>query len=154
LCAALRDSAGDSTWIALHDRVHLVPHAHVDAVHLGFRSLPPIEVRAMLAEHISVGYSAHAGDRKQEREGADYLVFGPVLDTPSKRGIQAPVGFEGLRSAVADAALPVYAIGGLKPEQAARVRASGARGIVVMSGVFGAADPASAVRAYLEAWSS
>ena len=149
---ALRARAAlDGAYFVIHDRVHLSAACEADAVHLGFRSLPPAEARRILAPSIALGFSAHEGDEPRLREPCDYVFFGPVLDTPSKRGVKAPVGFGGLARAVRASAIPVWAIGGLKPEHASRALASGARGIAVLSGIFGAHDAEGACRAYLDA---
>jgi thiamine-phosphate pyrophosphorylase len=138
-------------WLAIHDRVHLAAACGADAVHLGFRSLPPDEARRILEPSIALGFSAHAGDDESARAPSDYLFFGPVLDTPSKRGVKAPVGFTGLAREARTSSIPLWAIGGLKPEHVAAVRASGARGLAVQSGIFAARDVAGACRAYLDA---
>ncbi len=151
-CARLvRERLGAAGWLCVHDRVHLAPAADADAVHLGWRSLPPAIARALLPARIAVGFSAHAHDDADARAGADYLTFGPVLETPSKAGRLAPTGFDGLARAVRDCALPVWALGGLRPEHVAPVLAAGASGVAVLGGIFGSSDPAAAVRRYLAA---
>ncbi len=137
-------------WLGLHDRVHLAAHLGADAVHLGFRSLAPGEARSILPGAIAVGFSAHAPDEPASWEGADYLFCGPVRPTPSKEGLLEPIGFEGLGAAARRSALPLWGIGGLRPEDAGPALSAGARGLAVLSGVLGAADPSPAARAYLE----
>jgi thiamine-phosphate pyrophosphorylase len=148
---ALRASLPADAYFVLHDRVHLVEAAGAHAVHLGFRSLAPGVARELVADEIALGFSAHAGDAQDAWAGADYLFFGPVLDTPSKRGLQAPVGFDGLRRAVERAQLPVWAIGGLRPEHAAPALAHGAAGIAVLGGILRSADVPAALHAYARA---
>jgi thiamine-phosphate pyrophosphorylase len=141
-------------WLALHDRLHLAAACGADGVHLGYRSLPVAEARAILPRGLSLGFSAHAHDDPAAWDAADYLFFGPVLDTPSKEGLVEPTGFEGLTQAVERAGQkPVLALGGLQPKHAARVRETGAAGLAVLRGVLGAEDPAGATRDYLAAWS-
>lgn len=134
--------------LVVHDRGHLVPRLGADALQLGFRSLPP----AAAGTGIPLGFSAHAHDAPEARTGADFLLFGPVLATPSKEGLLDPLGFEGLARECARETRPIWAIGGLKPEHAGAVRAAGARGMAVRSGVLGASDPGLAARSYLDAW--
>lgn len=141
-------------YLAIHDRVHLAPAATARAVHLGFRSLTPSDARKILPHDVAIGLSAHAHDAPEDWRGADYLFFGPVLDTPSKQGLLSPVGFEGLARATAQSPVPVFAIGGLTPEHAAPVRRAGAHGIAVLRGVLGSPDPAASVRAYVRALDS
>ena len=107
---------------------------------------------AAAAAGMPLGFSAHAHDAPESRAGADFLLLGPVLATPSKEGRVEPLGFEGLARECARETRPIWAIGGLKPEHARTVRAAGAGGLAVLSGVLGADDPGRAARSYLEAW--
>ena len=140
--------------LVLHDRAHLVPELRADALQLGFRSLPPAIARELVGPGVALGFLAHAGDTHEQRAGADFLLVGPVLSTPTKEGLLEPLGFEALARECAREARPIWAIGGVQPEHVAQARAAGASGIAVRSGVFGAADPASAVRSYLEGWAT
>jgi thiamine-phosphate pyrophosphorylase len=151
LARDVRSAIGDG-WLGLHDRVHLVSAARADAVHLGHRSLAPAVARTLVDASVAIGFSAHEGDDVAHWSTSDYVFFGPVLDTPSKRGKKPPVGFDGVERAVQAAAAPVWAIGGLKPEHAALARESGAQGIAVISGLFAASDPEAVCAEYLRAW--
>jgi len=148
-----RESLGETNWLCLHDRAHLVAAARADALHLGFRSLAPAIARTIVAPGIAIGFSAHAGDDVALWRASDYILFGPVLDTPSKRGIKEPVGFDGLAAAARSSSVPVWAIGGLKAEHVAQVRGSRASGLAVLSGIFRTPDPPSACAEYLHRWS-
>jgi thiamine-phosphate pyrophosphorylase len=151
LALRARDVLGSDRWLCIHDRAHLVSAARADALHLGFQSLAPAAARTIVESDVAIGFSAHAGDELEAWRASDYILFGPVLYTPSKRGLKSPVGFEGLAAAVHEGRVPVWAIGGLKPEHAAEVRASGAHGVAVLSGIFGALDPAAACAEYVRA---
>jgi thiamine-phosphate pyrophosphorylase len=151
LARDVRAILGSEGWLGVHDRVHLAETCGADAVHVGFRSLSPTEARGILPATISIGFSAHAGDDPERARDADYLFFGPVLDTPSKRGKKEPVGFEGLAAAVAGSPAPVWGIGGIRPDHAAECLAAGAAGIAVLGGILNSPDPAAAAAAYLRA---
>ncbi len=154
LARRLRAVLGESRRLVLHDRAHLVAACGADALQLGYRSLPPLAARSVVGPALPIGFSAHAHDDAQARAGADFLLLGPVLATPSKQGLLEPLGFERLAQACATETRPVWALGGLKPEHAGDVRAAGARGIAVLSGVLGADDPARADERYLDAWNA
>lgn len=141
-------------WLCVHDRAHLVAAAPAQATHLGFRSLPVDAAREVVGGDCAIGVSVHVGDVPERWVGADHVFFGPVLDTPSKRGLLEPTGFERLARFTAETETPVWAIGGLLPEHVGAVREAGARGMAVRAGLLGADDPALAARAYLEAWSA
>jgi thiamine-phosphate pyrophosphorylase len=136
--------------LIVHDRAHLAALLGADALQLGHRSLPP----SVAAEGLPLGFSAHAHDTPEARAGADFLLLGPVLRTPSKEGLLEPLGFEGLARECARERRPIWALGGLKPEHAAAARAAGAAGLAVLSGVLGSAEPQAAARSYLDAWES
>lgn len=150
IALGLRDVFADG-WLCVHDRVHLAAAAGADAAHLGWKSLPPAVARGVLPPEIAVGFSSHAGDDPALFEACDYLVFGPVRDTPSKRGLREPTGFDGLARAAARSGRPVWALGGLRPEDVGEALASGAAGVAVLSGIVSAADPGAACARYLDA---
>jgi thiamine-phosphate diphosphorylase len=140
-------------WLGLHDRPHLATAVGAQAVHLGWRSLAPREVRSWLDESVSIGLSTHAGDDPSAWESADYLFHGPVfaVDKPFAR---EPVGFQGLQVAAERSPVPVWALGGLKPEHARDVLAAGAAGVATLSGIFGSRDTVEATGRWLEALGS
>ncbi|HKR99554.1 MAG TPA: thiamine phosphate synthase [Candidatus Dormibacteraeota bacterium] len=79
------------------------------------------------------------------RDGASYVTVSPVFASASKPGYGPALGREGLAelSMVAQP-LPVLALGGVGPDNAASCLESGAAGVAVMSWVMAAADPATA----------
>jgi thiamine-phosphate pyrophosphorylase len=101
-----------------------------------------------------VGVSTHspAEALAAAREGADYVVFGPVYDTPSKREYGRPQGLPALAEACRQTPVPVLAVGGVTPERVGELRAAGAAGVAVIRGLLEAEDPARATRAFLAAW--
>lgn len=138
-------------FLCIHDRPHLAAGARADAVQLSFRGLPAADVRAMLPRSVLVGSSAHDGDDPARHSGADYLLLGPVRDTPSKRGWKSPIGFDGLAREASRSGKPCLAVGGLQPVDAGAAFAAGAVGIAVSAGVFGGGDAGLRVREYLAA---
>ncbi|MFC5446978.1 thiamine phosphate synthase [Paenibacillus aestuarii] len=98
---------------------------------------------------LRTGVSVHGVNeaRQREQEGADYLVFGHIYETGSKPGLP-PRGLELLSEVTAEVSIPVIAIGGVTPERIRPVLEAGASGVAVMSGIWDAADPEQAVRAY------
>lgn len=84
------------------------------------------------------GASVHdAAHLARARElGADYAVLGPVLPTPSHPGAPT-LGWEGFAKLAAGAGLPVYAIGGLGPEQLPQAWDAGAQGVAGISAYWG-----------------
>ena len=101
-------------------------------VHLPETDIPVADARRLVGSDRLVGRSVHSVEaaRAAAAAGADYLVFGPVFETPSHPGRPA-AGIEALREvcrAAAGAGVPVLAIGGVAGDRVAEVAAAGAAG--------------------------
>src|SRR5215217_2972087 len=72
--------------LLMNDRIDLVLALDLEGVHLRSDSLPVAVARQLLGQQRLVGLSTHSLEdaRHAIREGADYVVFGPIFDTPSK----------------------------------------------------------------------
>jgi thiamine-phosphate pyrophosphorylase len=105
------------------------------------------------AHGLTIGASVHGvvEAMELEREGVDFLVFGPIYDTPSKRAYGPPQGLAPLAKIVESIRIPVYAIGGITPERVGEVRAAGAAGVAVISAILSADSPADATKRFLDA---
>ncbi|MCD1260523.1 thiamine phosphate synthase [Paenibacillus athensensis] len=101
------------------------------------------------AGSLRIGVSVHSVKEalEREREGADYVLYGHIYATDSKLGLP-PRGLEGLRELTLRTRVPVVAIGGITPLNAAAVCAAGAAGVAVMSGIWEADDPVQAAETY------
>lgn len=113
-----------------------------DGVHLGWRSLKAEDARKALGAGAIVGVSAHSLMEilGAEYGGADYVHYGPIFDTPSKRDRLKPLGLDAIRAAKAKTTIPIVAVGGINEANAADVIAAGADGIAVISAVMAAPD--------------
>jgi thiamine-phosphate pyrophosphorylase len=133
----------------VNDRFDLALLAGADGVHLGQEDLPPRRLPAQAREHLLVGRSTHTLEQARAAcdEPIDYVAFGPVFGTRSKRSPYDARGLEALAEVVRLAApRPVVAIGGIDADNARAVAAAGAAGVAVISAVAGADDPAAATR--------
>ena len=124
-----------------------------DGVHLGWRSLSAAEVRKIAGEKLRIGISCHDGPQIQSAEAAraDYALLGPLFHTPSKEGLVQPIGLAPLKALVSAAKIPVLAIGGITPENAAKVMKTGVAGLAAISALIDPEDPAAAARAFCAA---
>ncbi len=140
-------------WVGLHDSLHVALAARAHGVHLGFRSLPVEVVCGMQVGELTLGFSAHASDGPSSVavEGADYLTFGPVLETPSKVGLVEATGFGELQSFAEAVKAPVFALGGIGVEEVPQALAAGAAGVAVIRGLFDAERIGDATACYLAA---
>jgi thiamine-phosphate pyrophosphorylase len=138
--------------LLINDRIDIALAVDADGVHLPSDSFPPSEACQLLGREKLIGVSTHSLEQAlaAERDGADFVVFGPVFDSPSKRRYGLPLGVEALAQVAHTLSIPVFAIGGARPESALKLRAAGARGVAVISAILGALDPADAVKEFLE----
>jgi thiamine-phosphate pyrophosphorylase len=134
----------------VNDRLDVALAAGADGVHLPSAGIPAAEARRLLGPAAVVGVSCHsrADVEAAAASGASYATFSPIYDTPSKRPFGPPLGIEALRDAAA-VGLPLVALGGIAPENAAEVRAAGAMGVAAIRAWLVGDDPAAAVRALL-----
>ena len=128
LVVRIRDLArGTATRVLVNDRLDVAIAAGVDGVHLPASGLPP----ALVRPHVRVmGVSTHsvAEAVAAERAGADFVVFGPVFETPGKR----TAGLAALQSVVAAVKIPVLGIGGITATNMDAMMATGAAGIAAI----------------------
>ena len=126
---------GTATRLLVNDRFDVARAAGADGVHLTETSLPTRVVRETCGAEFVIGVSTHSLESAQAARagGADFVVFGPVFETESKRAFGPPQGLEKLREvASALEGFPVLAIGGITVDNAdscLRVGASGVAGI-------------------------
>jgi thiamine-phosphate pyrophosphorylase len=129
----------------VNDRPDIAAIVGADGVHLGQGDLPIAEARRLLRPGAIVGRSTHTIEqaRAAVNEGADYISVGPMF--PSKTKDAGPIaGPELLKQAVAEITLPIIAIGGINPDNAAQLVAAGAKILAVSSAVCSAPDPKAA----------
>lgn len=124
-----------STRLLINDRADVARAARCDGVHLTTRSLRAVTVREAFGSDFLIGVSAHSVEeaRAAQDEGADFAVFGPVYDTPSKRAYGPPLGLHKLEDAARTLSpFPLIAIGGITHENAPQVLSAGASGIAAI----------------------
>lgn len=115
----------------VNDDVDAALRLGADGVHLGRHD---VGAERALAEGLVLGLSA-AGVREAavaEHRGASYVGAGPVWATPSKEDADPPIGLDGLGLVCASVSIPVVAIGGIDPSNAADCIRAGAAGVAVI----------------------
>lgn len=149
--AVIGVAAEKGAVLLVNDRID-VALATADGAQVGARGVRVRDARRMLGPGRLLGASVHTAAEAIDSatEGADFVVAGTIWRTPSHPGRDG-AGL-GLIREIASSDIAVVAIGGVTPERAAEAREAGASGIAVIRGVWDAADPAEAVRNYLEYW--
>jgi len=137
--------------VLFNDRIDLVLALGADGVHLRTDSLPVSVARRLLGTGHLIGVSTHSVEeaRVAEAEGADFIVLGPIYDTPSKRAYGPPLGIPILQETSRTIHLPIYAIGGITPNRIPHVLSSGAYGVAVISSILQAPSIADTTRELL-----
>lgn len=138
--------------LAFGGRADIARAAHAEALHLPQLELPASSARVILGHHTPIGVSVHsfeAGLRAVE-EGAGHLLLGSVFPTASHPQAIA-CGLEELAQLTSTAGVPVYAIGGITPQNAPDCLTAGAAGVAVMRTVWAASDICAATKELLAA---
>ena len=115
----------------VNTRVDVAIAAGAAGVHLPSGSPAPQTWRTIAPSEFLIGVSCHSVDdvRNAEKDGADYVVFGPVFPPLSKSTGLEPTGLEGLARATAAASIPVLALGGVTRENSDACISAGAAGV-------------------------
>jgi len=134
-----------------NDHAEIAQRVQVQGVHVGQDDATIEKVRAQIKRPIVVGKSTHSIEQAvaAEREGADYIGFGPIFSTPTKPDY-SPIGLAQIREVHERVSIPIFCIGGIKSENLTQVIAAGAKRVVIVSGLLQANDIAGYARACKE----
>ena len=120
-------TSSSSTKLLVNGHPEVATAAGADGVHLPEDGLPIADVRRTFPSPFLIGASVHDPDRARaaKDEGADFIVFGPVFETPEK-----PVKGIGALSAICAEleGFPIIAIGGVDACNSQKVLDAGAAG--------------------------
>src|SRR5208283_848805 len=136
----------------INDSTDVALCAGADGVHLGQESMPVYAARKIAGAGFIIGVSTHSLKEAHlaEKEGADFITFGPIYQTPSKLKYGAPVGLEAVNKVAGEIGIPVFGIGGIKRDTINTVMKSGTFGIAVISGILGENDTQKAAGLFIE----
>jgi len=115
--------------VLVRGRPDLALAAAAAGVNLPEADIPAAAARFLLGPDRLVGRSVHtlAAATVSAKEGADFVIFGPVFATPSHPG-SAGLGLAALGEVVRAVAIPVLAIGGVDAVRGAACIDAGAGG--------------------------
>lgn len=139
--------------LLINDRIDVALALEGVGVHLRSNSLPVSVARQMLGAQRLLGISVHSVEEAVhgESEGADYIVLGPIYETPTKQMFGPPLGIRTLEKACGLIRIPIFGIGGVTVARAREMRHAGAFGAAVITAILGASDVESAARELLDA---
>lgn len=134
--------------LIINDRLDIAMAVGSAGVHLGQDDLPCAAARKLLGEDYIIGVSAHnpAEAKAALQSGADYLGCGAVFGTATKADVQK-LGSDGLAAICKAKGLPVVGIGGVTADNYREVRAAGADGAAIVSGILAQPDIRTTVEA-------
>jgi thiamine-phosphate pyrophosphorylase len=127
---------GTSTQLLINDRADVAAAAGADGVHLTSHSVPVTAVRSAFGRDFVIGVSTHSVDEAEaaRKNGADFIVFGPVFDTLSKRTYGEPLGIGALVTVVSTLpTFPVIALGGIELDNVPDCARAGAAGVAAIT---------------------
>lgn len=134
-----RMTAEHGARLIINDQIDLALAVRADGVHLGQDDLPLWIARKILGNEAIVGVSTHTVEEAMhaESEGADYIGFGPIFQTQSKKDARAPIGLKAITEVKQKVHIPIYAIGGIQRPHLSDLITAGADGVAVISALAG-----------------
>ena len=146
-------TASRTSQLLINDRIDVALALEGVGVHLRSNSLPVSVARQLLGGQRLLGISVHTVEEglSAQSQGADYIVLGPIYETPTKQMFGPPLGIHTLEKACRLVRIPIIGIGGVTAVRAREMRHAGAFGVAVVTAVLGAADVESATRELLDA---
>jgi len=134
----------------LNDDPRLAKLSDADGVHIGEYDTSVKEARRVLGKTKIIGascYDSLALAEKAQGLGASYVAFGSFFPSRTKPQLR-PASVALLQQAKLRLAIPIVAIGGIKPRNAMALINAGADMVAVVDGVCGQADAERAARSY------
>ena len=134
--------------LIVNDHAEVAAKVPVEGVHVGQDDDSLAHTGKKAGRHLLVGKSTHSLEQAvaAQREGADYIGFGPIFATPTKPDYQ-PIGLTGIKRVHNEVTIPIFCIGGIKIDNLGQVIAAGARRVAIVSGLVKAPDIAKYARA-------
>lgn len=138
--------------LIVNDRLDIAMAVDADGIHLGQSDLPIPVARKLWKSNKIYGASASTIQEalKAEKDGADYIGFGPVFGGrivyEVKPDAALPSGLETLREVVSIVKIPIIAIGGITQSNLREVLDTGVKGVAVVAAVAWAEDMVKATQ--------
>ena len=122
------------TKVLINDRLDIALLSGADGVHSPEKG---VQARYIKKYNLISGKSVHSVRQaiKAEKEGYDYLLFGPVYRTPAKVKYGSPHGLNKLKQVCGSVKVPVFAVGGITPRRVKKCLKAGAYGVAVIRAV-------------------
>ena len=132
--------------LIINDHIDIAIKVGAHGVHLGQTDGCTIAARKRLPPNTLIGKSTHTLTQVKQVTEADYIGFGPVFTTQTKRHAGNSVGCLQLKDAVQASAVPVVAIGGITRFNLNEVRSTGVHGWAIIRDLIGQESIPNAVQ--------
>ena len=135
----------------VNDFPEIARRVNADGLHIGQDDGTIEEAREVVGEDIMIGRSTHSLEQARQAliDGFDYIGFGPLFPTPTKKG-RPGIGMENISLVQQEVGskIPVFCIGGITRSNLQIVLENGAKRVVIVSDLLKASsveDAASSV---------
>jgi thiamine-phosphate pyrophosphorylase len=131
----------NSAKLLVNDRIDIALLTKSNGVHSPEKGISSKIIKSFNSGFLT-GSSVHSLQSAQnaEKEGFDYIICGPVFETPSKKKYGKPLGLFTLNKICNSVNIPVFAIGGITSDKVKDCLESGAHGVGVISAIFKSDD--------------
>ncbi|MEA2012189.1 MAG: thiamine phosphate synthase [Verrucomicrobiota bacterium] len=126
----------------INDRIAVAREAKAHGIHIGQDDMPIDNARKLCPEVSMIGISTHSISQAiaAEKKGADYIGFGPVFSTSTKKIKIPPLGLTKLKDVINRVNIPVVAIGGIKISNLPEISNCSCKSAVLISDLIGHED--------------
>jgi thiamine-phosphate pyrophosphorylase len=134
----------------VNDRVDIAMLTKADGVHLGKEDIPVNEARSLLGKNKIIGGTAHTLREAiiAQNKGADYIGYGHIFETKTKKKSTKPKGIKGLKMILAKIKTPVFAIGGIDLNNVTSVMQCGVFGVAIVGAIVKSDDITKTVKLF------
>ena len=145
--AMLPITRGAEVPLILNDHPDLLRDVDADGCHVGQEDLGVDAVRDLVQRSCIIGKSTHslAEALAAEKEGADYIGFGPLFPTATKPDAK-PIGLRDIRAVHQQVKVPIFCIGGIKLDNLPGILLAGCKRVCIVSELLLASDVAKRTR--------
>lgn len=126
------------TKLIINERLDIALLTKAEGIHSPVNGI----IRKYIPSELIAGKSVHSKLEavKAEKEGYDYILFGPVFRTPAKIKYGSPQGLDKLSDICKSVSIPVFAVGGISPKRVKKCLYAGAYGVAVIRAVMKSND--------------
>tara|TARA_B100000315_G_scaffold37340_1_gene31934 strand:+ start:8468 stop:9097 length:630 start_codon:yes stop_codon:yes gene_type:complete len=138
--------------LLINGNVDIALAVDADGVHLPEARMPVAEVRKRLGNNKLIGKSIHLPISLSDDDYnyIDFVTLSPVYSPGGKNYKAETIGVCNLKKTISEIPVPVYALGGIKPNHIIELKRAGASGIALSSGIMQAENIKKRVKEYLK----